>query len=96
MTDLDGDVLVAAGGLAGEHVGDLGVRRGLPADGALDGAAPRAHAVLLHDDGDALVAEAVAARQHRPLGPRGEAKQTHCYSETLAKCNNWTVKGIVS
>lgn len=42
----------------------------LPADGALDGAAPRAHAVLLHDDGDAAVAEAVAAGQHRPLEDR--------------------------
>lgn len=43
------------------------MRRGLPADGALDSAAPRANAVLLHDDGDAAIAEAVAACQHRPL-----------------------------
>ena len=55
------------------------MRRGLPADGALDGAAPRAHTVLLHHDGDALVAEAVATRQHRPLGARRETKQTHRY-----------------
>lgn len=67
LADLDGDVLVLAGRLGGEHIGDLGVWRGLPADGAHDGAAPRAHAVLLHDDGDAAVAEAMAAGQHRPL-----------------------------
>lgn len=65
--DLHRDVLVLAAGLRGEHVGDFGVGRGLPADGTFDGSAPRAHAVLLHDDGDALVAEAVAAGQHRPL-----------------------------
>lgn len=40
---------------------------GLPADGAFDGAPPGSHAVLLQDDGDALVAEAVAAGQHCPL-----------------------------
>lgn len=67
LANLDGDVLVLAGRLGGEHVGDLGVRRGLPADGALDRTPPGARAVLLHDDGDAAVAEAVAAGQHRPL-----------------------------
>ena len=41
--------------------------RGLPTDGTFDGTPPRAHAVLLHDDGNALVAEAVAAGQHCPL-----------------------------
>lgn len=67
-TDLHRDLLVLAGHLGGEHVRYLGVGRGLPADGTFDGSPPRAHAVLLHDDGDALVAEAVAAGQHGPLG----------------------------
>lgn len=67
LTNLHRDVLVLAGRLRGEHVRDFGVRCALPADGAVDGASPRAHAILLKDDGDALVAEAVAARQHRPL-----------------------------
>lgn len=66
-SDLDRYVLVLAGRLGCEHVGDLSVRRGLPADGTFDGSPPGAHAVLLHDDRDALVAEAVAAGQHRPL-----------------------------
>lgn len=56
-----------AGRLGGENVGDLRVGRGLPADGALDGPPTRAHAVLLQDDGDALVAEAVPTGQHGPL-----------------------------
>lgn len=47
------------------------MRRGLPTYGAFDGSPPRAGAVLLHDDGDALVAEAVAAGEHCPLGERG-------------------------
>ncbi len=58
---LDRYVLVLAGWLGGEHVGDLSVGRGLPANGTFDGSPPWAHAVLLHDDGDALVTEAVAA-----------------------------------
>lgn len=70
LTDLDGYVLVLAGRLGGEHVGDLSVRRGLPTNGAFDGSPPRAHAVLLHNDGDALVAETVAAGQHCPLEKR--------------------------
>lgn len=40
---------------------------GLSTDGTLNGPLPRAHAVLLHDDGNALVTEAVAACQHCPL-----------------------------
>lgn len=51
------------------------MRRGLPADGALDGPPPRAHAILLHDDGDAAVAEAVAAGQHCPLEDRRDRAQ---------------------
>lgn len=54
------------------------MRRGLPADGAQDGAAPRADAVLLHDDGDAAVAEAVAAGQHRPLGEQRDGSCLFC------------------
>lgn len=72
LADLDGYVLVLTGRLGGEHVGDLGVRRGLPADGAFDGPSARAHAVLLHDDCDALVAEAVATGQHCPLGKQSD------------------------
>lgn len=46
------------------------MRRGLPTNGTFDGSPPRAHAVLLHNDGDALIAEAVAAGQHCPLEKR--------------------------
>lgn len=46
--------------------------RGLPTNGALDGTPPGAHAVLLYDDGDALVTEAVATCQHGPLERRGD------------------------
>lgn len=63
-------VLVLAGRLGGKYVGDLSVRRGLPTDGTLDGPSPGAHAVMLHHDRNALVAEAVAAGQHGPLGKR--------------------------
>lgn len=66
-SDLDWYVLVLAGRLGCEHVGDLSVRRGLPANGTFDGSPPGAHAVLLHNDRDALVAEAVAAGQNCPL-----------------------------
>lgn len=70
MTYLDRYVLVLAGRLGGEDVGDLSVRGGLPTNGTLDGASPRAHTVMLHDDCNALIAEAVAAGQHSPLGKR--------------------------
>lgn len=50
--------------------------RGLPTNGALDGSSPRAHAVLLHNDGDALVAEAVAAGEHCPLEERERDDRT--------------------
>lgn len=70
LTDLDRNVLVLAGRLGGEHIGDLGVRRSLSTNGTFDGSPPRAHAVLLYNDGDALVAEAVAAGQHCPLEKR--------------------------
>lgn len=74
LTDLDRYVLVLTGRLGGEHVGDLCVGRRLPTDGTLDGTPPGAHAVLIHDDGDALVAEAVAACEHRPLEEREDRK----------------------
>lgn len=70
LTDLDRDVLALAGLLGGEHVGDLSMGCGLPADGALDGSSAVTHAVLLHNDGDALITEAVATGQHRPLAER--------------------------
>lgn len=69
-TDLDRDVLVLAGRLCGEYIGDLSVGRGLPTNGTFDGSASGAHTVLLHNDSDALVTEAVAASQHCPLGKR--------------------------
>lgn len=53
------------------------MRRGLPANGTLDGPSPRAHAVLLHDDCDALVAEAVAAGQHGPLRKSERGRESH-------------------
>lgn len=40
LTDLDRYVLVLAGRLGGEHVRDLGVRRGLPTNGTFDGSPP--------------------------------------------------------
>ncbi len=69
-TDLDRYVLVLAGRLGGEHVGDLCVGRGLPTNGTFDGTPPWAHAVLLHNNGNALITEAVAAGQHCPLEKR--------------------------
>lgn len=69
-TDLDWDVLILTGRLSGEDVGDLRVGRGLPTDGTLDGTSPWANTVLLHNDGNALITEAVAARQHCPLETR--------------------------
>ena len=43
------------------------MRGGLAADGTLDGASVRPHAVLLDDNRSAFVAEAVPAGQDRPL-----------------------------
>lgn len=59
------------------------MRRGLPADGAFDGPSAGAHAVLLHDDGDALVAEAVATGQHRPLGKQSDDASHSCSGKSV-------------
>ena len=76
---LDRDVCPLVVCLGGEDIGDLCVGRGLSADGTLDGSPPRArpHAVLLDDDGDALVTETVTAGQHRPLEQRDSERDTH-------------------
>lgn len=67
LTDLDRYVLVLTGRLGGENIGNFCVGCSLPTDGALDGTPPWAHAILLHDNSDALITEAVAACQHSPL-----------------------------
>lgn len=77
MIYLDRYVLVLTGWLGGEDVGDLSVRRGLPTNGTLDGPSPRAHTVMLHNDCDALIAEAVATGQHSPLGKRARWGESH-------------------
>lgn len=77
LTDLDWDVLVLTGWLCGEHVGDLCVGRGLPTNGTFNGPASWAHTVLLHNDSNALVTEAVAASQHCPLRKRERWHHDH-------------------
>lgn len=85
LADLDWDVLVLTRRLCGEHIGDLRVGRSLPTNGALDGTPPRAHTVLLHDDGDALVTEAVATCQHGPLERREETSVSRQRSTDVNK-----------
>lgn len=77
MIYLDRYVLVLTGWLGSEYVGDLSVWCGLPTNGTLDGPPPRAHTVMLHNDCDALIAEAVAAGQHGPLGEMARWGESH-------------------
>jgi len=74
LTDLDWYVLVLTGWLCSEHVGDFRVGRSLPTNGTLNGTPPGTHTVLLHNDSDALIAEAVATSQHSPLEKRENKK----------------------
>lgn len=68
---LDRNVLVLAGWLSGEHIRDLSVWCGLPTNGTFDGSPPWPEAVLLHNDRNTIIAEAVTAGQNCPLGKRG-------------------------
>lgn len=61
------DVLFLVGFLWGEDVRDFLVRRVLAADGTLNGASVRPHAVLLDNNWDALIAETVPTCQDCPL-----------------------------
>lgn len=61
------DVFFLAGFLGGEDIRDFFVRSGLAADGTLNGASVRPHAVLFNNNWNALITETVSTGQYCPL-----------------------------
>lgn len=76
------DIVFLAGFLWGEDIRDFFMRCGLAADGTLNGAPVRPHAVLFDNNWNAFITETVPTGQYCPL-----KKKTHriCLSEMLSK-----------
>lgn len=82
LTYLHRDVLLLAGFLWGEDIRDFFVRCGLAANGTLNGASVRPHAVLLDNNWNAFITETVPTGQDCPL--KRKTHRTHL-SEMLAE-----------
>lgn len=92
LTYLHRDVLFLAGFLWGEDIRDFFVRRGLAANGTLNGASMRPHAVLLDNNWNAFITEAVPTGQHCPL--KEKTHTTHLSEMPSEMPSNYTcIKG---
>ena len=80
----DRDFLALVCSLGGEDVGNFSVGRGLPADGTLYSPLSIANTVLLHNDRNTLVAEAVSTGEHGPLPNTNTLTHTVPYKDMTA------------